>query len=114
MPSFKNFQWFSGFLRNQVLPLFQSPETSEAVSYEDWRHRFIHQRLSLGVGLACISYLTFILSQLNNLLFKPEDFKLAWLITQVTVELSLFAIFILLRTPIGTRYPGFIFLILTW
>lgn len=67
-----------------------------------------------GVGLACISYLTFILSQLNNLLFKPEDFQFGWLITQVAVELSLFAIFILLRTPIGKRYPGFIFLILTW
>jgi class 3 adenylate cyclase len=114
MQRFQGVQRVEVFVRNLVQSLFQSPDISEAASYEIWRHRFIHQRLSLGVGLAFIAYLTFTLSQLNNLWFNPENFKLAWLITQMSVELGLLGGFILLRTAIGVRYPAFVFLLLTW
>ncbi len=114
MQRFQGVQRVEVFVRNLVQSLFQSPDISKATRYEIWRHRFIHQRLSLGVGLAFIAYLTFTLSQLNNLWFNPENFKLAWLITQMGVELGLLGGFILLRTAIGVRYPAFVFLLLTW
>ena len=114
MQRFRGVQRFGVFIHNLVRSLFRSPDICEAATYEIWRHRFIHQRLSLGVGLAFISYLTFTLSQLNSLLFNPGNFKLGWLITQIGVELGLLAGFLLLRTPIGIRYPGFVFLLLTW
>ncbi|MEB3282753.1 MAG: adenylate/guanylate cyclase domain-containing protein [Lyngbya sp.] len=114
MQSFQGVQRFSVFVRNRLQSLFGSPDICDAASYEVWRHRFMYQRLSLGVGLALISYLTFTLSQLNNLLFNPENFQLTWLLTQMTVELGLLGGFLLLRTAIGVRYPAFIFLLLTW
>jgi class 3 adenylate cyclase len=114
MERLKGDQGFSDFINRRLTALFQSPDIRAAPNYEIWRHRFIHQRLSLGVGLAFISYLTFTLSQVNNLLFHPEHFKLGWLLTQLSVELGLFVGLLLLRTAIGVRYPGFIFLLLTW
>ncbi len=114
MEKLKNDQGFRDLIHQGLTALFQSPNILEAPNYETWRHRFIHQRLSLGVGLALIAYLTFTLSQINNLLFHPEHFKLAWLLTQLSVELGLLLGLFLLKTAIGIRYPGLIFLLLTW
>ena len=100
----------SPFVKNKLKSLFPSPDLSKAANYEIWRHRFIKQRLGLGLWVASISYLTFILSQLNNLFFDPENFRLSWLITQVIVELSLLTFLAFLRTSFGSQHPRVIFL----
>ncbi len=101
----------SPFVKNKLKSLFPSPDLSKAPNYDTWRHRFINQRLALGLWVAIISYSTFILSQLNNLLFDPENFRLSWLITQVVVEFSLLTVLAFLRTSFGTQHPRIIFLL---
>ncbi|MFM6419943.1 MAG: adenylate/guanylate cyclase domain-containing protein, partial [Planktothrix sp.] len=67
-----------------------------------------------GFTLALISYFTFTLSQINNFFFNPDDFQSSWVATQVVAELGLIIGLVLLRTPLGMKYPGLLFLLFSW
>lgn len=105
---------WGAWLDRRLKPLFRSPDIIEAADYPTWRHHFMHRRLGLGLWLALIAYSTFSISQLNNLLFYPQQFRIEWLITQIVVEVGLIVGVVLLRSAIGRRRPELIFLLLSW
>lgn len=102
--------WLDRRLKN----IFKTPDIIKAVDYQTWQHHFMQQRLGLGLWLALIAYFTFSLAQINNWLFHPQHFRLGWFVTQVIVQLGLLGGLVLLRTAIGRKYPGLIFLLLSW
>ncbi len=114
IPNFRNQRRLSLWVRYRLQSLLQTPNLSEGTTYEIWRHRFMSKRLSLGLGLAILSYLTFILLQLHHLFFSPELFKLSWLMTQSVVALCLLISLGLLQTQWGQKHPSWIFLLLSW
>ena len=114
MSSVQNQPELAQSLIHKFKSLFHTPNLSNGINYEAWRQKFMLQRLNLGFGLAILSYLTFILLQLNSLLFNPAEFKLPWLITQSIVELFLFFGLIVLQTPWGRHRLGLIFLFFSW
>lgn len=91
------------------LPLrLDSPE------YQAWQKRFLHQRLSFGLKLAIPAYSTFILLRLVSPNLGPVQQLPTWLLMAVCVELGLLACFVVQRTRIGHRYPGLLFLGISW
>ncbi|MGB3534019.1 MAG: adenylate/guanylate cyclase domain-containing protein [Microcoleaceae cyanobacterium] len=114
MSSFKNKQGLGRLFIDQLKSLLRTPDLSEYTSYETWQEQFVFQRLTLGFGLAILAYLTFILLQLNSLLFNLAEFRPTWLITQIIVELCLFIGLGLLQTSWGKRHLGIMFLLLSW
>ncbi len=114
MSSFQNKQGLGRLLIDQSKSLLRTPDLSEYTSYETWQERFVFQRLTLGFGLAILAYLTFILLQLNSLLFNLAEFRPSWLMTQMIVELCLFMGLGLLQTSWGKQHLGVMFLLLSW
>ncbi|WP_254175103.1 adenylate/guanylate cyclase domain-containing protein [Planktothrix pseudagardhii] len=102
------------FIQTNLKKFSSNLAPTKAQTYDDWRKHFLYQRLSLGFTLALISYFTFTLSQINNFFFDPDHFQPSWLATQVVAELGLIIGLVLLRTPLGMKYPGLMFLLLSW
>jgi adenylate cyclase len=102
--------WFT----RTVIPLFWTQAASAEVDYKTWRYNFMQNRLRLGLAIAFILFLTFTVLEIRNFFFHPQQFKSAWLITQITVEIGLLFCFFLLRSRLGKRYPEAIFLIFSW
>lgn len=107
-------RWLDALVRNIRMPLLRTQAVSKAGDYETWRHNFMQNRLRLGLWIAFTSFLTFTGLEVRNFFFKPDQFNFAWVVTQITVELSLLICFALLRSPIGQKYPGLAFLIFSW
>ncbi len=82
--------------------------------YEVWRDRFLRDRLRPAVGIAIFFAFSIIVYLLGEALFAPREFKIIYLYTSAAVELSLLTCFILQKTAIGQRYPGFLFLGFSW
>jgi class 3 adenylate cyclase len=114
MSSVQNQPGLNRFLIHKFKSLLRTPDWSEGKNYEAWRCQFVLQRLNLGLGLAILAYLSFILLQLNSLFFNPEEFRLPWLVTQIIVELCLFISLVILQTSWGQQRPGLIFLLFSW
>jgi class 3 adenylate cyclase len=102
------------FIQTNLKKFSSNLAPTKAQTYDDWRKHFIYQRLNLGLTLALISYFTFTLSQINNFFFHPDRFQSSWLATQVAAELGLIIGLVLLRTSLGKKYPGLIFLLFSW
>ncbi|MBW4679128.1 MAG: adenylate/guanylate cyclase domain-containing protein [Microcoleus vaginatus WJT46-NPBG5] len=105
--------WLETRVRNILTPLLWTQSVSSAGDYETWRHNFMQNRLRLGLWIAFTSFLTFTGLEVRNFLFKGQ-FNSTWVVTQVSVELSLLVCFALLRSPLGKKYPGLAFLIFSW
>ncbi|MEB3335994.1 MAG: adenylate/guanylate cyclase domain-containing protein [Leptolyngbyaceae bacterium] len=82
--------------------------------YQQWRQRFLRQRLRLVLWLAILGYATFIVLELIHIAGNPAKLQNHWLVLAAIVELCLFTSLRLLKTPIGQRYPGAILLAASW
>lgn len=102
------------FIQTNLKKFSSNLAPTKAQTYDDWRKHFIHQRLSLGFTLALISYFTFTISEVNNFFFNRDYFHPSWLATQVIVESGLILGLVILRTPLGIKYPGRMFLLFSW
>ncbi|MDM8561162.1 adenylate/guanylate cyclase domain-containing protein [Candidatus Parabeggiatoa sp. HSG14] len=78
--------------------------------YTIWLNAFMWNRLRLGLIIAIISLLSFIVL---NLSYYP-DFQPSWLYTNLTQEVVLLFCLGLLHSPIGHTRPGFILLVFSW
>lgn len=106
--------WLEARVRNILTPLLWTQSVSKAGDYGTWRHSFMQSRLRLGLWIAFTSFLTFTGLEVRNYFFKQDQFKFTWVVTQISVELSLLLCFALLRSPLGKKYPGLAFLIFSW
>jgi class 3 adenylate cyclase len=87
---------------------------AESPRYCQWRRRFIHQRLRLGLRLAVVVYLSFIAVRLLGAVSNPVINHPTWLVMAGLAELGLVAGLVLLSTPVGRRYPEVVFLTASW
>lgn len=98
--------------------------TSHSVEYQQWRHRFLLERLYLAGWIALIANSTFLLLNLfivaapnalndtSNAISQQD--VLEGLIEFSAVELSLLLGLLLLRIPWARRYPSLLFLGFSW
>jgi len=86
----------------------------ELTDYEVWRDRFLRDRLRPAVGIAIFFAFSIIVYLLGEALFAPREFKIIYLYTSAAVELGLLTCFVLQKTAIGKRYPGWLFLGFSW
>ncbi|MCL1471879.1 sensor histidine kinase [Argonema antarcticum] len=109
-------------LASKVQAIFiQLKPASESAEYKLWRHRFLLERLHLGLWVALICLFTFIIRDLYNAVFPlkelqniPHELKDFWIVLDITITLLLLTCLFLLRTQFGRRYPIAIFLGLSW
>ncbi len=88
---------------------------SFSTDYENWRDRFLLNRLSLGLWIALVLNITSILLDLVNFVFGTDIPKLGeGLILSAVQGLFLLACFALYRSHWGQRHPAVIFLGLSW
>jgi adenylate cyclase len=79
--------------------------------YLIWRCSFMRERLRLGIVIAIIALLSFIIL---NLSYYSSAYPF-WLSTNLTQEVALlFCLGLLLYSPIGRNHPGWIFLLFSW
>ena len=86
----------------------------ELTDYEVWRDRFLRDRLRPAVGIAIFFAFSIIVYLLGEAVFAPREFKIIYLYTSAAVELGLLTCFVLQKTAIGKRYPGWLFLGFSW
>jgi class 3 adenylate cyclase len=72
------------------------------------------QRLALGVRIAVVAYLTFILLRLIFVVTRSPTWDAGWFSMAIAVEVALLVIMGLQRTRMGQRYPEFLFLAASW
>jgi len=82
--------------------------------YEEWRDRFLRDRLRPAVRIAIFFAFTIIVYLLGEAIFAPREFKIIYLYTSAAVELGLLTCLLLQKTSIGKRYPGLLFLGFSW
>lgn len=105
---------FIAKLQVLVKSLVSTQAETGAKDYLSWRRKFMQNRLRLGLGIAILSFFTFTVLELANLFFDPTHFQGSWLWSQLLVEVSLLACWVILKTPIGDRYPSLILLGFSW
>ncbi len=101
-------------LQTYIQSLFSTQVQSHKDDYQTWRRKFMQKRLQLGLGIAILSFLTFVARELIALLFYPASFQPSWLLSQLILELILILQLLLLQTPSGKRHPSIIFLLFSW
>jgi len=109
-------------LVQEGLPLVKQPKpASESTGYEAWQNRFMLGRLRLGLWLAVPCLLTFIALDFYSFVANPAAFKANHFVSYrlvLTLEaamlLSLLSCVVLYATQVGRRYPGVLFLCLSW
>ncbi len=72
------------------------------------------QRLALGLRIAVVAYLTFIMLRVIFVMTRSPTWDAGWFAMAVTSEIALLIIVGLQGTPIGRRYPEFLFLAASW
>lgn len=101
-------------VQSAIASLLQTQAGSGATNYISWRRNFMQNRLRLGLWVALLSFVTFSLLELSNLIFNPAEFQSSWLRSQIAVELSLVLCLLVMQTRLGYRYPGLILLGFSW
>ena len=112
-------------LIKQIARHLQKIQTNNITDeYEEWRHRFLLERLHLAAWITLIAYPTFLIMSLFaaatvNATGDPKDAVsqaqiLTWLIDFAATELCLLLCLILLRIKRARRYPEILFLGLSW
>lgn len=103
-------------LASLIRKLPGQPEQTQAEinDYRIWRREFLRKRLRLGLRVAMMAFLSFIVLHLRHLILWPQNFQPLNLIMHVSVELCLLACWVLLRTNLGQRYPNLILVIFYW
>ncbi|MBD2102879.1 sensor histidine kinase KdpD [Leptolyngbya sp. FACHB-261] len=102
-----------------LLARLQVPPGS--ADYEAWRHRFLMERLQLGLWVAFACLITFVLRDLYNVAFPlkemqgmPQELAGLWIVMDTLTVLLLLAGLVLRRTQWGYRHPTVLFLGLSW
>ncbi|MBD0303872.1 MAG: hypothetical protein ICV85_17410, partial [Tolypothrix sp. T3-bin4] len=92
-----------------------------SAEYEEWRHRFLRERLGLGLWIVAICVLTFIARDLYGTIFHlkelediPKEFKDLTFVVDSAIGLGLFTCIALYRTSFGRHHLEYIFLGLSW
>ncbi|MCA1992181.1 MAG: hypothetical protein LDL41_09075, partial [Coleofasciculus sp. S288] len=93
----------------------------ESAEYQTWRHRFLQERLLLGLWVAIACMLTFVIRDLYNVVSPlkelqdvPKEFKDLTFILDSSIGLSLLTCLALYHTPMGRRHLELLFLGLSW
>ncbi|NMG59954.1 adenylate/guanylate cyclase domain-containing protein [Geitlerinema sp. P-1104] len=86
---------------------YRAPRIPE---YEIWRNRFVRHRLSLGVWLVGLVYISFLILELWSLYVDPDSFDPMWLTTQLTTLMAMLVCGLLVRSRWGQRHSGLVFL----
>lgn len=82
--------------------------------YEHWQRHFMARRLFLGLRVAVFVYLTFIGLRLSRSISNPDEWDSLWFVIAALTEIILLVSIGLLKTPWGNRYPGRIFMLVSW
>ncbi len=88
-----------------------------AAEYEAWRQQFLWKRLriALWVGMAFIfTMVIFFLWAALEDLAEQKPFKASYFLSSAAVACCLLTCYWLHKTPVGRRYPGWIFLGFSW
>ncbi|NES95009.1 MAG: adenylate/guanylate cyclase domain-containing protein [Desertifilum sp. SIO1I2] len=101
-------------MHRAIASVFHIQPQSATVDYPSWRRSFMRNRLKLGLWLALISFLTFTLLELSNLIFNREAFQGTWLRSQIAVEFSLILCLLLMHSRLGHQRPGLVLLGFSW
>lgn len=86
----------------------------ESSAYRIWRRRFMLKRQQLGLQIAVVAYLTFILLDLIQTALGLKEWDPTWLAMACLAELGLTVCLWLCRTRWGRRRPELIFLGASW
>jgi signal transduction histidine kinase len=118
-------------LRQGVNWLKQLIQPLESADYQSWRHRFLLDRLRLGLWVAVPCYLTFVVYDIYRLFLAPAEFngditkflgnpdiadrlRTLCIATDLVIGVLLVGCLILRRTSWGQRYPAILFLCFSW
>ncbi|MBE9187247.1 PAS domain-containing sensor histidine kinase [Microcoleus sp. LEGE 07076] len=97
------------------MSFFAQKKSVDALTvYEEWRDRFLRDRLRPAVGIAIFFALTITVYFMGEALFVRHEFKSVYLYTSAAVEMGLLSCFVLQKTSFGQRYPGLLFLGFSW
>ncbi len=111
-------RWFSKTVWTLLAKAKGVPESAE---YQAWRHRFLLNRLRLGLWIALICLLSFIVRDLYDVVFHlqelkeiPKQYKDITFVINGGMGLGLLTCLALLQTKRGRRHLGLLFLGLSW
>jgi adenylate cyclase len=100
-------------LSRWLLSLLDQPVEVDGVSHRLWRQRFLHKRLSLGLGLGMLYFCGLSGVYLIQIALGTRAIDVALLKNLVTA-LSMVTWLGWLQTPVGVRYSALAFLGLSW
>ncbi|MBE9180840.1 adenylate/guanylate cyclase domain-containing protein [Oculatella sp. LEGE 06141] len=92
----------------------QAQTFPEFPAYQQWRRRFLQHRLRLGLRIAIIAYLTFIILDLLRTVTNPDRWDPTWITMAISAEIGLVLCLILRHSPMGKQRPELIFLGASW
>ena len=100
-------------LRQWLASLLEKPIEIEGTSYSTWRQRFLHKRLSLGLGIGVLYFsgLTGLYLLQIGLGHRAMDVAV---LKNLGTALNMVIWLGWLQTPIGARHPAIAFLGLSW
>ncbi|MGK7887723.1 MAG: adenylate/guanylate cyclase domain-containing protein [Leptolyngbyaceae cyanobacterium] len=82
--------------------------------YAAWQRQFMAQRLLLGLQVAVVVYLTFMVLRFVQGYDSLDRADGAWLLMASLAEVIMLISIFVLKTPWGQRHPGRIFLLVSW
>ncbi|MEM9447783.1 MAG: adenylate/guanylate cyclase domain-containing protein [Cyanobacteria bacterium P01_E01_bin.6] len=100
-------------IASQASPRRQ-PYIDSSPSFRAWRRRFMSQRLTLGLRIAVMAYFTFIVLRIAFVLTRSPETDAHWFPMAIIAEVGLILFMCLQQTPLGRRYPEFLFLGASW
>lgn len=85
-----------------------------AAEYKVWRHHFLQKRLRIALLLGMTFVLTMVIFFVWVTVAEAKGFKASYFLSSAVVASCLFACYWLHKTPLGGRYPGWLFLGFSW
>ena len=102
-----------GKLSRWLLPLLDQPLEVDGVSHELWRQRFLHKRLSLGLGIGFLYFAGLTAVYLLQIAVGSRTIDVA-VFKNLVAALSMGGWLGWLQTPMGSRHSALAFLGLSW
>ncbi|NEQ96224.1 MAG: adenylate/guanylate cyclase domain-containing protein [Cyanothece sp. SIO2G6] len=82
--------------------------------YAEWQRQFMAKRLLLGLWVAVFVYLTFIILRITQGDTTAGSSDRLWVTMAAIAEVAIISAIVVLNTPLGHRYPGRIFILVSW
>jgi PAS domain S-box-containing protein len=87
---------------------------SLATEYEAWRRQFLRNRLRIALWLGMTFVLSMVIFFVWVTVAEAKGFKTSYFLSSAAVTSCLLICYWLNKTPLGRRYPGWLFLGFSW